>query len=276
MTILVNGEPAPSLRRGGGVRKAAAAAPSFPPTIAELTHHYDFSDKSKIWNDNGATVPITDGALIRAIENKGTHGGLAEGFGNSAPTWREDVIGPGLSAADYFDSGLTTRRLRYTDSVGPFPIDLPNTGISMGAIMRPKGTVPSFQQQLIGWAGNFRIDYQGDGINYQTEMVSNPVIANIDFFMVANQWTLVYYSHQGGGLNVNDVTFNSPGPEVAGAFADPGLQLPGPSHAVDMESITNREYDLAESFILVGDLISTERAAIEAYANAKYGALPHA
>lgn len=110
------GNPFPNIGRtheqagkapGAGVRRAAGA-PSLPnpPVFANLTHWFDFSDLSVLWQDTAGTIPVASpGDPIRRIDNKGSdvNALLEDTFvvgGRRTPTWAGPDLN-GLGVGDF-------------------------------------------------------------------------------------------------------------------------------------------------------------------------------
>ena len=259
---------------GAGIRRAAGALPPppFPPFAAPILQRFDFTDQSTVWADTAGTIPITDGTLIKRIDNLGTSGAPMIQGSTLAPTYRTNIVN-GLGVAD-FAAGPGTRRLRA--SADPTAYDFPTNGITIAAIVRRTGSAPAGQQALISWAGNYRIDYNSpaDAAPDDFLVTGFPVFVTLIAAPLLNNWYLLYQSGGGSGDNSNDAAYASPGPEDTSAIGDPNINLPGP-HDVEITAFSG-DYEEAESFILGGPMTVAERLALQAYADAKYGSLPHA
>lgn len=234
-----------------------------PVAGADLLHHIDFTDNFTVFKNPPATQFCQDGDPIRVVLNQGDDGtSLTSASTGVAPIYRTGVVN-GLNIADFGPSG------KVLDALIASGLTISTTGFAMAAIVR-------FNNSFAGLQTFF--DWPGVSLNWTgLPVAGRAVIAGAGSFTLVptpaavTNWYLMYFNSDAVGAD--DALFGSPGPEIVGAVG-PGFDIANAT----LLSLLSGTWDLemAEIAFWDGPLTVSERADLVAYADAKYGVLPHA
>ncbi len=243
------------------------------PTVAPLTHWFDFTDASTVFSDFAGTIPAVDGDSIRYVANKGQDGtALQQASPINAPEYRTNYWN-GLNIAD-FNHYARTRAL--LSAAIPTGYDPRVDGLTMVAVVRVNNHaqhLPAGQNEIIGWSGNYRININNPTIPGDDDITAfwGPQQQIMLQPWVPDTFYLLYKSVD--IANVDDAFYVSPGPEAPGNTGNPSNAAIINGAIFEIDFIT-AEGDVAEILWYRGPLTAAERAALVAYVTGKYGALP--
>jgi hypothetical protein len=238
------------------------------PAPGNLLHHVDASDASTVWADAAATIPATNGATVERIDNKGTRGTplLRVGFG--PVTYLTGVLN-GLNVIEFQSAN---GQLTITaESPG---LAISATGFTSALITRRRGTVAVGNPILWRWSPAAGTPGPSLRLKGGTQDLAADVTGNPEEILIGasglDTWYLIYISVDPVGAD--DAKYGSPGPEVVTPF---GVPTDIPDLADVRWGTSNITMENVEAFFWDRPLTAAERAQLIAYADAKYGTLPH-
>jgi hypothetical protein len=239
------------------------------PAVSNLLHHVDPTDPSTVFADAAGLIPATNGVTVERIDNKGTRGTpfLRVGFGGVV--YRTDV----LNSENVIEFSSANGQLTIAaESPG---LAISTTGCTLAMVVRRRQALGAGTGILWRWTPFGGVP--GPGLRHAS--TSEDFITIIDG--IANEilkaataldtWYLIYISIDPAGA-VDDAVFGSPGPEVVAAIGNP-TDIPDLADVRWGTSIATMES--AEAFFWDRPLTLAERAQLVAYADGKYGILPH-
>lgn len=271
MTILVNGEPAPSLRRGGGVRKQPAPpGPPVPPDLANIILWFDSGDPSALWQDDAAIIPAVDGLALARMDNKGVANFPSVPFihdhgliGSTPPIYLLDE--PAVNTGSI---GVKTGGVSYSVNLTFLgaPAAAPPGGMSMVAVGR-QNNIDFASGTSCGWGAAHTIENDGDTSgNWKVTSHSGNTIDTLVASPVGI-WNYCYWAHDAG----TDIKFR-----VGGSAEQTAVTAGGwtPINAGQNMGLSGFRAQWAEWIVWTGQLNLANRIALVAYLDAKYGVLP--
>lgn len=248
----------------------ATLGPTPPfPTIAPLWHWFDFADPATVFSDVAGTIPAVDGGLIRNVTNKGQDGTaiLSPGGATQVPIYRTNFLN-GKAVGDFNHVG----QVQSIMSVAvPNGIDPSAEGLTIAAVARVNNS-PAGQGEIFAWGGSYRLNSNNPGIP-GTDDVTTLYAPGSTVLVNPHEKYAFYLFYTSVDLaNVEDFAYASPGPEFAADPTNPSSAILNGT-SIEIHYISQAG-DVAECFWWRGPLLASERAALEAYVTAKYGALP--
>lgn len=240
-----------------------------PPTQATLIHHYDFTDNLTVFRNPSATQLARDGDTIRVLRDKGTHASdLTTPNGTDAPTYRVAYVS-GENVAD-FSPGANSKPMSGIDAVGTTG----TKGLTNAIIFRVEDAIgPAVQ--IADWStGVTRLRILRDfGAGNMTYEYPGPPGKFSEAPHVPGNWYLWYFSATGVFAGSDDRSRLSGELQIASAQLAP-TSIPA-GDAIILTHLLSQNFQIAEWAVWEGPLSDPELAALEAYADAKYGTLPH-
>lgn len=241
-----------------------------PPTVAILEHSHDFTEAQTVWNNVAQNQPAGDGDVIRAINDLGDGNvDLTSPNSGSAPIYRTSVVN-GLNVAD-FDQNAD----EVDGTTGAWPIATVGGAMAVifrqvvragGAFVDPIYRFTGANPAVAGIRGGAavdlnRIEFFGPGFSFFSS--STPILGT---------WYLAYFS-MSPAFGGAQWAISGDGESVSG-FAGASFDLTAPGN-LRIET-GQGDVEVAEASLWIGPLSAAERATLVAYADAKYGILPHA
>lgn len=145
----------------------------------------DFTDESTLWADTAGTIPITEGAAIQRIDNKGFHtedmldAGSTLEFRENILNGRSVARGPTVATIDFDAANLT--------------LGIPAPGFSFAAVARILNA-PTFDN-IIDWAGAGNVGaaiWRTTAPNWSFA-IGDPAVSNNDIGRVATPGEWVWF-----------------------------------------------------------------------------------
>ncbi len=242
-----------------------------PTPVADLIHHYDFTDNATVFRNLPGTQQASDGDAIRLIVDKGTQvANLTSASGANSPTYRENFIPIGQNVAD-FSPGALSKPMSGTD----IPGQLGAKGMSNALVFRlqdPNGPAVQMADWGVG-VGRLRV-LRDFGAGFMLYDYPGPVGGFSTGVITPGAWYL-WYASVTGSTTPSDDRFRLSGEvqQIASLIA-PFDILPG--EPIELSHLTAQNFQIAEWAVWDGPLTDPELAALEAYVLAKYGVLPTA
>ncbi len=240
-----------------------------PPVTAPLIHHYDFTDNFTVFRNPSGTQLARDGDTIRLLIDKGISGSdLTTPNGTDAPTYRTDYVN-GENIAD-FSPGANSKPMTGVDLVGTTG----SKGLTNAIIFRIEDALgPAVQ--MADWSfGVTRLRILRDfGAGFMTYEYPGPPGKFSEGVIVPGSWYLWYFSTTGVFAGADDRSRLSGELQIASAQLAPD-SIPAVEPII-LTHITSQNFQIAEWAVWEGPLSDPELALLEAYADAKYGTLPH-
>lgn len=242
------------------------------PPLVNLLHWLDMSDASGVWQDTAGTIPAVDGVKFARVDNKGSDSAnFLNGASTQQPVYRTAALN-GKNIGD-FDHGGTFRRMQAVSAAGSDPSV---NGFSIAVVARLNNPQPGAAggNELAAFSASYRLDQNNGTISGRSDVTTlfptgaafGDQIIHVNPYC-PNQWYLFYVTSD--PADVHDFAFTSPGPEIPGTVANPIFAIPaGNQFGIDMIS---GDAHIAEAFWWDGPLTTTERAALRAYVDSKYG-----
>lgn len=233
-----------------------------PATTADLIHHLDFTEAQTVWRNPAANQHAGDGDLIRVLDNLGSDGTSLTGAGGTSPTYRTGVVN-GLNIAEY-------SALDLLDSIIAAGHASSVSGLSMSVVWRWRGAHP------VGFPVSRVLDWPiGNRIEKASSQEAVGTYTGIGLLgslgtMTVDTWYLFYLSSDAAGA----VTWRMSG-EIEQSAGPLGALVDIPPGSILKLKTDGYDIEIAEAAVWGGPLTASERAALTAYADAKYGTLPH-
>lgn len=240
-----------------------------PPTVVSLMHHYDFTDNAQVFRNLSGTQLARDGDTIRLIKDKGFNAtDLTTPNGTDSPTYRKDYVS-GENVAD-FSPGINSKPMTGTDGPG----HVGTLGMTNAIIFRLE-TALGPAVPLVNWGpgpGQLR-GFREFGAGVMAWDYPGPLGASSLAVIVPGEWYLWYASFTGVFAGADDRARLSG--EVSQSIAGLGPDTILPGEPISLQHVTAQDFQIAEWAVWDGPLTDPELAALTAYADAKYGTLPH-
>ena len=268
MVLLVNGEPIKPL--GAGVRRKAVA-PSLPPDLANILLWFDAADPGTLWQDDAASIPAVDGVTMRRMDNKGSFA--------SVP-FIHDPQTPGLAPPVYLldepivnsgSVGVKTGGMAWNIMITllGLPDAAPPGGMSMFAVGR-QNDISIASGTLANWGGAHFVDNDGDGQTTAGNWIVQPTggaATDTGIASPVGDWNYAYWAQDAG----TDLRYRVGGSAEQNAI----VGVWNPVSAGQNLGFAGFRSQWSEWIVWNGQLTLSSRVALDAYANGKYGALPH-
>lgn len=241
-----------------------------PPTVVSLMHHYDLTDNATVFKNPPATQIALDGDPIRVVKDKGFNAAdLSTPSTAASPTYRTSFVN-GQNVAD-FVGGATSKPLFGTDGPGHLGIK----GMSNAVVFRlPDALGPLVD--LVDWGfGVGRLVGSRDfGIGVMKWDYPGAVAGLSLGVIIPGNWYLWYASVTGVFAGSDDRMRLSGEASQSLALLGPADIAPG--EPIELSHVTSQNIFIAEWAVWDGPLTDPELAQLTAFADAKYGTLPHA
>lgn len=245
-----------------------APAPQ-PPAFANVQHWFDFSDGAAVFSDQAGTVPAVLGGPIRHVVNKGTDG-------TPGTTTDPDPTTVTL------EHGMVVNNLPVTigrslDSVHNLPLSTPAGGGAGGSAFAlvVRANQPMVASRNIfswgGMGGNILGNAGGPSPAPWQVSISGGAIISTAKTVIADEWVSIVVSKDGGTQDYFSRVSGTPelnsSPSAYSPVAAGGQPFP-------LFGSGNDEVELGELIVWDRALTLSERDAVEAYLDTKYGTLP--
>ena len=235
-----------------------------PPAAVELLHHYDFTEPQTVFKNLPANQPAADGDDIRVLSNLGSDGTqLSNASGTVAPTYKTGIVN-GLNVARYdttFDTLNAVITAGHTGST---------KGLTYAAVFNMRLEIGAAAGPFTKWSNNFRL-----GRNFGAAFHEGLAIGAGSLFslgaMTVGPWYLWYMALDS---TATPDLWQLSGEIQQSAVAPAVIDIP-PGSTFEIE-IAGVQFDVAEVGFWDGPLTAAELVDLVAYADAKYGTLPHA
>lgn len=244
----------------------ATLGPAPPPAFANVQHWFDYTDPAVTFSNQAGTIPSVLGGAIRHIVNKGIDGTPATTTDGDVTTVTLLEMGVGALTIGRSIDALEALQLTHVLPGGA-------TGAAFALVVRANQAMVA-ARTIFTWGGMGANMVQNAG--GPSPAPWNMSISGGGFIVsakpvVADEWVSILVSKDGG---TQDYFSRVSGTPELNSSPSPYTPVPSPGPGMGIFSTGNDDVELGELIIWDRALTLSERDAVVAYFDAKYGALP--